>query len=57
LPAVRFTADFLAFDTDCQTGKVTGTLDAPEVSVPATPVRAVAAGEQPGLRRIPLDQQ
>jgi hypothetical protein len=57
LPAVRFTADFLAFDTDCQTGKVTGTLDVPEVSVPATPVRAVAAGEQPGLRRIPLDQQ
>ncbi|WP_216870596.1 hypothetical protein [Modestobacter excelsi] len=73
LPAVRFTADFLAFDTDCQIGRVTGTLDAPELSsgpaVPpsvtteAAPGRAAAPqrGPQPaaqeGLRRVPLDQQ
>ena len=36
LPAIRFTADFLAFDTDCQTGKVTGTLDAADRPVRAT---------------------
>ena len=62
LPAIRFTADFLAFDTDCQTGKVTGTLDAPEPAPPelaARPERVAAAVEAPqiGLARVPLDQQ
>ncbi|MGY1617380.1 hypothetical protein ACI797_11640 [Geodermatophilus sp. SYSU D00691] len=64
LPAVRFTCDFLAFDTDCQTGRVTGTLDAPAssgVAAPA-PVAVTAAPDlrgtgQQGLRRIPLDEQ
>jgi hypothetical protein len=66
LPTIRFTADFLAFDTDCQTGKVTGTLDAPE----AAEERPVAPGSEHGpasaarpatgrigLARTPLDQQ
>ena len=60
LPAVRFTADFIAFDTDCQTGKVTGTLDAPEVVGPGVapaPEAAVAEAPGGGLARIPLDQQ
>ncbi len=63
LPAIRVTIDFLAFDTDCQTGKVTGTLDAPDDVRPpiAAPVEAAveAPTERPGagLARIPLDQQ
>ena len=60
LPAVRFTADFLPFDTDCQTGKVTGTLDAPDGAGPVAglPPEAVRA-EAPagGLARVPLDEQ
>ncbi len=57
LPAVRFTAAFLAFDTDCQTGRVTGTLDAPEspggpAVLPSAPTEAarqrLQAVAQPG---------
>jgi hypothetical protein len=62
LPAIRLTADFLAFDTDCQTGKVTGTLDAPdaahiEAAVPAEPVTEAGEAPQLGLRRVPLEEQ
>jgi hypothetical protein len=63
LPGVRVTADFLAFDTDCQTGRVTGTLDAPEEPGPpvARPPEGVEAlhVEVPsaGLVRAPLDEQ
>jgi hypothetical protein len=64
LPAVRFTADFLAFDTDCQTGRVTGTLDAPEPGggFRAPPSAVVAHRDrqpagQSGLRRVPLNEQ
>jgi hypothetical protein len=62
LPAIRFTADFLAFDTDCQTGKVTGTLDAPdaahpEAAVPAERVAEAPEAPQVGLRRVPLEEQ
>jgi hypothetical protein len=62
LPAIRITADFLAFDTDCQTGKVTGTLDAPDAApevaaVPAEGVAEAREAPQVGLRRVPLDEQ
>ena len=62
LPAIRFIADFLAFDTDCQTGKVTGTLDAPdaahlEAAVPAEHVAEAPEAPQVGLRRVPLEEQ
>jgi hypothetical protein len=62
LPAIRITADFLAFDTDCQTGRVTGTLDAPDAApemaaVPAEGVAEAREAPQVGLRRIPLDEQ
>ncbi len=57
LPAIRVTLDFLAFDTDCQTGKVTGTLDEPEPAPPAPEALAAPAPEVVGLRRVPLDEQ
>ena len=50
LPAIRFTADFLAFDTDCQTGRVTGTLDAPgepDGGRSTAPAREAAALRRP----------
>jgi hypothetical protein len=44
LPAIQFYAEFLDFDTDCQTGSVTGTLGAPTPRKPAPPdVRAKSA--------------
>jgi hypothetical protein len=63
LPAIRVTADFLAFDTDCQTGKVTGTLDAPDEAGPGLAAPSDGAGTDRvaaphvGLSRIPLDEQ
>ena len=68
LAAVRVTLDFLAFDTDCQTGRVTGTLDAPDPApdAPAPDVGSVAEAAAPGarvaersvgLRRVPLEEQ
>jgi hypothetical protein len=53
LPAIRITADFLAFDTDCQTGRVTGTLDAPDAALGA----AELAAPHTELRRVPLAEQ
>lgn len=54
LPAIRFTADFLAFDTDCQSGRVTGTLDAPR----AEAFTDAAVREAPlRRRRVPLEEQ
>jgi hypothetical protein len=52
LQAVRIIVDFLDFDTDCQTGRVTGTLDAPVAAAPDA-----VADAAPQLRRVPLDQQ
>jgi hypothetical protein len=60
LPAVRVTVDFLAFDSDCQTGRVTGTLDAPPDDQDAllAASRAEIDESQPvGLRRVPLSEQ
>ena len=54
LPAIRVTLDFLGFDTDCQTGSVTGTLDAPPA---AGPLGLVEEAPHTALRRIPLDEQ
>jgi hypothetical protein len=53
LPAIQFYAEFLDFDTDCQTGTVTGTLAAPAPHEPSPPgVRARSS-----LRRTaPLDE-
>ena len=57
-PTIRVVLDFLAFDTDCQTGRMTGTLAAAEpVPAPALAEAAAAAEPRPGLLRIPLDQQ
>jgi hypothetical protein len=39
LPAVQFYAEFFDFDTDCQTGTVTGTLSAPRPPEPPPGVR------------------
>jgi hypothetical protein len=55
LPAIQFFAEFFEFDTDCQTGTVTGTLGAPtppalrlaEAQLPL----AAARGPRPGARR------
>jgi hypothetical protein len=53
LPAIQFHAEFLDFDTDCQTGTVTGTLGVPvpqEVTPPevraTTPLRRRAPGDE-----------
>ena len=54
LQAIRVTLDFLGFDTDCQTGSVTGTLDAPPA---AGPEGLVAEAPRSALRRVPLDEQ
>ena len=54
LPAIRVTLDFLGFDTDCQTGSVTGTLDAPSA---AGPLGLVEEAPHTALRRVPLDEQ
>lgn len=53
LPAIQFQADFLDFDSDCQTGTVTGTLTAPAPpEPPPSEVRVKSA-----LRRTaPLDE-
>ncbi|MGH9277408.1 MAG: hypothetical protein ACRD12_04790, partial [Acidimicrobiales bacterium] len=52
LPAVEFFGEFFDFDTDCQTGTVTGTLGAPGAEpVPAAP-KAVRA-RSPRLRTAP----
>jgi hypothetical protein len=53
LSTIRITADFLAFDTDCQIGRVTGTLDAPDAALGA----AELAAPHRELRRVPLDEQ
>jgi len=53
LPAIRITADFLAFDTDCQIGRVTGTLDAPDAALGAAELAAPHAE----FRRVPLAEQ
>ena len=53
LPAIHITVAFLGFDTDCQTGSVTGTLEAPPAAVPAE----LGAGQRHLLRRVPLDEQ
>jgi hypothetical protein len=53
LPAIRFTAKILAFDTDCQTGQVSGTLDAHDGASPI----ALSAGPRTTLRRVPLSEQ
>ena len=42
LPAIRFYAEFFDFDTDCQTGTVTGTLDAPTSEDRLAPPLALA---------------
>jgi hypothetical protein len=55
LPAIQFFAEFFEFDTDCQTGTVTGTLGEPtppalrlaEAQLPL----AAARGPRPGARR------
>lgn len=53
LPAIRFYAEFLDFDTDCQTGTVTGTLSAPPSAETASlEVRT----SPPTRRRVPLDE-
>jgi hypothetical protein len=53
LPAIQFYAEFLGFDTDCQTGTVTGTLAAPAPHEPSPPeVRA----KSPLRRTAPLDE-
>jgi hypothetical protein len=53
LPAIRITADFLAFDTDCQIGRVTGTLDDPGAALGAAELEA----PHTELRRVPLAEQ
>lgn len=50
LPAVQFYAEFFDFDTDCQTGTVTGTLGAPS---PAKPVPARQVDPRRGRRGPP----
>jgi hypothetical protein len=61
LATVRVTLDFLAFDTDCQTGRVTGTLGAPDPTPDAGAETAApgarVAERSVGLRRVPLDEQ
>lgn len=53
IPAIQVSADFLDFDTDCQTGTVSGTLGAP-VAVEPPPEDVV---EMSRLRRTaPLDE-
>jgi hypothetical protein len=57
-PTIRVVLDFLAFDTDCQTGRMTGTLAAAEpVPAPALAEAAAVAEPHRGLLRIPLDEQ
>jgi hypothetical protein len=51
LPAVGFSADFFDFDTDCQTGTVTGTLGAPASVSVASPRLAASPRIR---RRVPL---
>ncbi len=53
LPAIHIAANFLGFDTDCQTGYVTGTLGAPPAAAPAE----LAPERRHLLRRVPLDEQ
>ena len=53
LPAIRITIDFLAFDTDCQIGRVTGTLDAPDAALGTEEL----AAPHKALRRVPLAEQ
>jgi hypothetical protein len=53
LPAIRISVDFLGFDTDCQTGRVTGTLDTPSAAHP----RLAESAPKTGLRRVPLSEQ
>jgi hypothetical protein len=45
--------DFLAFDTDCQTGRVTGTIDAPDAALGDEELSA----PHMELRRVPLAEQ
>jgi hypothetical protein len=53
LQAVRFYAEFFDFDTDCQTGTVTGTLGQPVPEPAPSQLRAVHHLR----RRAPIDQQ
>jgi len=53
LPAIQVSADFLDFDTDCQTGTVTGTLGAP---VPIEPAPQDVLEQSPLRRTAPLDE-
>ena len=53
LPAIHVELDFLGFDTDCQTGYVTGTLGA----APVPGAAEFAAKPRHLVRRVPLDEQ
>jgi hypothetical protein len=55
LPAIEFYAEFLDFDTDCQTGTVTGTLAAPAAREPA-PLEVQARSQSLARRSAPPDE-
>ena len=57
LPAIQFHADFFDFDTDCQTGTVTGTLSiqAPAVVDAFAAARATSEVPAPFGRQVPVN--
>jgi hypothetical protein len=57
LPAIQFDADFFDFDTDCQTGTVTGTLSvqAPAVVDAFAAKRATSEVPAPFGRQVPVN--